>query len=139
MLTEIDITQFINKINDKIKDCISTETITVTRMINHLASIFLIVGTIKEEGKYLICGHTIGMLSQQLRELPTDFKYINDLDKKQIKEILKDIREKLTGFASNIQNLDGNPMLEVFALLTEKVSDFGELLSIKLPKFPLPP
>ncbi len=78
MLTEDDITQFIKKINDKINDCISTENITVVQMLNQLASIFHHIGTIKEEGKYIICGNTIGMLSSQLRELPADFKYIND-------------------------------------------------------------
>ena len=136
MLTEDDITQYINKISNKIKDCISTETITVVHMFTQLATVFHSIGVIKEEGKYLMCGQTIGMLSQQLRELPADFKYINDLEKEKIKEILKDISKNLTKFAENIQDLDGNPILEVIALLTKKVGDFGELLSIKLPKFP---
>jgi hypothetical protein len=60
-----------------------------------IATIFEEVGTLKEQGSYLIAAMLLNNLDANLRKLPPDIRYLDENLKKDIGRILKEVAEAL--------------------------------------------
>jgi len=104
-----------------------------------IATIFEEVGTLKEDGSYLIAAMLLNNLDANLRKLPPDIRYLDEALKGDIGKLVKEVSEALDKLSGALLN-NGHPNLyEAYANLAVKVvqtSERADQISKMLPLVP---
>ena len=104
-----------------------------------IATIFEEVGTLKEEGSYLIAAMLLNNLDANLRKLPPDIRYLDEALKGDIGKLVKDVAEALEKLALALTNNGHASLYDAYANLAVKVvqtSERADQISKMLPLVP---
>lgn len=104
-----------------------------------IATIFEEVGTLKEEGSYLIAAMLLNNLDANLRKLPPDIRYLDESLKSDIGKLVKDVADALDKLAAALTNNGHANLYEAYANLAVKVvqtSERADQISKLLPLVP---
>jgi hypothetical protein len=104
-----------------------------------IATIFEEVGTLKEDGSYLIAAMLLNNLDANLRKLPPDIRYLDEALKGDIGKLVKDVAEALEKLSQALMNNGHAPLYDAYANLAVKVvqtSERADQISKMLPLVP---
>ena len=104
-----------------------------------IATIFEEVGTLKEEGSYLIAAMLINNLDANLRKLPPDIRYLDESLKGDIGKLVKELADALEKLSAALTNNGHANLYEAYANLAVKVvqtSERADQISKLLPLVP---
>jgi hypothetical protein len=104
-----------------------------------IATIFEEVGTLKEDGSYLIAAMLLNNLDANLRKLPPDIRYLDETLKTDIGKLVKDVADALEKLSGALTNNGHTSLYEAYANLAVKVvqtSERADQISKMLPMVP---
>ena len=104
-----------------------------------IATIFEEVGTLKEDGSYLIAAMLLNNLDANLRKLPPDIRYLDETLKGDIGKLVKDVAEALEKLSAALTNNGHDSLYQAYANLAVKVvqtSERADQISKMLPLVP---
>jgi hypothetical protein len=104
-----------------------------------IATIFEEVGTLKEDGSYLIAAMLLNNLDANLRKLPPDIRYLDETLKTDIGKLVKDVAEALEKLSGALTSNGHTSLYEAYANLAVKVvqtSERADQISKMLPMVP---
>jgi hypothetical protein len=104
-----------------------------------IATIFEEVGTLKEDGSYLIAAMLLNNLDANLRKLPPDIRYLDEALKGDIGKLVKDVSDALEKLSVALTNNGHAPLYDAYANLAVKVvqtSERADQISKMLPLVP---
>lgn len=104
-----------------------------------IATIFEEVGTLKEEGSYLIAAMLLNNLDANLRKLPPDIRYLDESLKSDIGKLIKEVADALEKLSGALTNNGHASLYEAYANLAVKVvqtSERADQIAKMLPNVP---
>lgn len=104
-----------------------------------IATIFEEVGTLKEEGSYLIAAMLLNNLDANLRKLPPDIRYLDEALKSDIGKLVKDVADALEKLSTALTGNGHSSLYDAYANLAVKVvqtSERADQISKMLPLVP---
>lgn len=104
-----------------------------------IATIFEEVGTLKEDGSYLIAAMLLNNLDANLRKLPPDIRYLDESLKTDIGKLVKEVGDALDKLGGALTNNGHENLYAAYANLAVKVvqtSERADQIAKMLPNVP---
>jgi hypothetical protein len=104
-----------------------------------IATIFEEVGTLKEDGSYLIAAMLLNNLDANLRKLPPDIRYLDEALKTDIGKLVKEVADALDKLSGALTNHGHDGLYAAYANLAVKVvqtSERADQIAKMLPNVP---
>ena len=104
-----------------------------------IATIFEEVGTLKEEGSYLIAAMLLNNLDANLRKLPPDIRYLDEALKTDIGKLVKEVADALDKLGGALTTNGHDSLYNAYANLAVKVvqtSERADQIAKMLPNVP---
>jgi hypothetical protein len=104
-----------------------------------IATIFEEVGTLKEEGSYLIAAMLLNNLDANLRKLPPDIRYLDEALKTDIGKLVKEVSDALDKLSGALTHNGHDGLYAAYANLAVKVvqtSERADQIAKMLPNVP---
>ena len=104
-----------------------------------IATIFEEVGTLKEEGSYLIAAMLLNNLDANLRKLPPDIRYLDEALKDDVGKLVKEVAEALSKLEGALVSNGHSSLYDAYSNLAVRVvhtSERADQISKMLPVVP---
>lgn len=104
-----------------------------------IATIFEEVGTLKEDGSYLIAAMLLNNLDANLRKLPPDIRYLDEALKSDIGKLVKEVADALDKLSAALVTNGHDSLYQAYSNLAVKVvqtSERADQISKMLPLVP---
>jgi hypothetical protein len=104
-----------------------------------IATIFEEVGTLKEQGSYLIAAMLLNNLDANLRKLPPDIRYLDEALKDDVGKLVKEVAEALIKLEGALVSNGHDSLYDAYSNLAVRVvhtSERADQISKMLPVVP---